>query len=224
LRNVAGDETSAVSSTLYQDAGIRHSCHNSVAAHEVDLIRIRTGKKLGEQTALFYHLCCRFPVLTGVEVVEAVSQNAHGFIAVGERLSMSHDIHTISQAAHYQDTRRQLLQIRNEAADKVFAVRSAVAGSHDVDDSLLVEVGVAFIEEHERRIIAILESLRITFIVHRYRFDTISYVVFQFFFGAFSGLVAVLDSVHEFIRGIGQDVSEVVLMLQDERGGAHLSV
>ena len=35
---------------------------------------------------------------------------------------------------------------------------------------------------------------------------------------------AVLDSAHEFIRGIGEDVSEVVLMLQDERGGAYLSV
>ena len=40
----------------YQDAGIRHSCHDAVAAHEVDLIRIRTGKKFGEQTALLYHL------------------------------------------------------------------------------------------------------------------------------------------------------------------------
>ena len=173
---------------------------------------------------MLYHLCCRFPVLTGVEVVEAMSQNAHGFIAAGERLSMSHDIHTISQAAHYQDTRGELLQVGDKAADEVFAVRGAVAGSHDVDDSLLVEVGVAFIEEHERRIIAILESLRITFVVHRYRFYTISYVVFQFFFGAFSGLVAVLDSVHEFIRGIGEDVSKVILMLQDERGGAHLSI
>ncbi len=124
----------------------------------------------------------RFPVLAGVEVVQAMSQYAHGFIAAGECLSMRHDVHAIGQAAHDQDTRRELLQVGDEAADEVFAVRSAVAGSHDVDDSLLVEVGVAFVEEHERGIIAILESLRIAVVVHRYRFDTISYVVFQFFF------------------------------------------
>ena len=126
-------------------------------------------------------------------------QHAHGFIAAGECLSMRHDIHAISQTAHNQNTRRELLQVGDEATDKVFAVRGAVAGSHDVDDSLLVQVGVAFIEEHKRRIIAILESLRITFIVHRYRFDAVSYIVFQFLFGAFSGVVAVLDNVHEFI-------------------------
>ena len=95
-----------------------------------------------------------------------------------------------------------------------------MAGSHDVDNALLVEISVAFVEEHEWGVITVFVSLRIAVIVHRYRFDTISYVVLQFYLGSLSSLVAVLDSVHEFIRGIGQDVSQVVLMLKDERGGA----
>ena len=99
-----------------------------------------------------------------------------------------------------------------------------MAGSYDVDDALLVEVGVAFIEEDEGCVIAILEALRIAVVVHRNGFYSVAYVVLQFFLCAFSGFFAVLDSAHEFIRGIGEDVSEVVLMLQDERSGAYLSV
>ena len=95
LRNVAGDESAAMSSTLYQNAGIRHSRHDAVAANEVDFICIRLSKKLGEQTALLYHSGCRFPVLARVEVVEAMSQYAHGFVAAGECLAMSHDIYAI---------------------------------------------------------------------------------------------------------------------------------
>ena len=101
---------------------------------------------------------------------------------------------------------------------------STLAGSYDVDDALLVEVGVAFIEEDERCVIAVFEALRIAVVVHRNGFYSVAYVVLQFFLSAFSGFFAVLDSAHEFIRGIGEDVSEVVLMLQDERSGAYLSV
>ncbi len=80
---------------LYQDAGIRHSCHDAVAAHEVDFICICLGKEFGEQTALLYHSGSRFPVLAWVEVVETMSQYAYGFVAAGECLAMSHDIHAI---------------------------------------------------------------------------------------------------------------------------------
>ena len=163
-------------------------------------------------------------MLTGIEVIQTVSQHAHGFIAAGECLAVRHDVHSVGKSAHDKHVRRELLQVGDEAADEVFAVRCAVAGSHDVDDALLVEIGVAFIEEDEGCVIAVFEALRIAVVVHRNGFYSVAYVVLQFFLSAFSGFFAVLDSAHEFIRGIGEDVSEVVLVLQDERGGAYLSV
>ena len=224
LRNIAGDEAAAMSCALYQDAGIRHSRYDAVAAHEVYLISVCTGKEFGEQSALFYHSCRRFPMLTGVEVIQTVSQHAYGFVAVGECLAVRHDIHSVGKSAYDEHVGRELLQVGDEAADEVFAVRRAVAGSHDVDDALLVEVGVAFIEEDEGCVIAVFEALRIAVVVHRNGFYSVAYIVLQFFLSAFSGFFAVLDSAHEFIRGIGEDVSEVVLMLQDERSGVYLSV
>ena len=224
LRNAAGDETAAMRSALYQDAGIRHSRHDAVAAHEVNLIGVCLGKEFGEQSALLYHSRCRIPVLAGIEVIEAMSQYAHGFVAAGERLSVRHDVYAIGQAAHDEHTGGELLQVGDEAADEVFAVRGAVAGSDDVDDPLLVEVGVAFIEEHQRGVVAILESLGIAVVVHRYRLYAVSDVVFQFYFCAFARLVAVLEGVHKLIRGIWEEASDVVSMLHDERGGACSSV
>ena len=42
-------------SALYQDTGIRHACHDAVAAHEVNLVGVRLGQKFREQSAVFYH-------------------------------------------------------------------------------------------------------------------------------------------------------------------------
>ena len=100
LRNIAGDETAAVSCALYQDAGIRHSCHDAVAAHEVYFISVCTGKEFGEQSALFYHSCRRFPVLTGIEIIQAMRQHTYGFVAAGECLAVRHDIHSVGKSAY----------------------------------------------------------------------------------------------------------------------------
>ena len=55
LGNLAGDESSSVDHAFDEDTGIRHSCHDAVAAHEVDFIGVRLGQKFREQSALFYH-------------------------------------------------------------------------------------------------------------------------------------------------------------------------
>jgi tRNA-dihydrouridine synthase B len=88
----------------------------------------------------------------------------------------------------------------------------------------LDNTGAAPLTVDEGCVIAVFEALRIAVVIHRNGFYSVAYVVLQFFLSAFSGFFAVLDSAHKFIRGIGEDVSEVVLMLQDERGGAYLSV
>ncbi len=97
LRNIAGDESSAMSGALYQDAGIRHSRHDAVAAHEVYFVGVGLGKELGEQSALLYHSRSRIPVADGVEVIKTMSQHAYGFVAVGEGLAVCHDIHAVGQ-------------------------------------------------------------------------------------------------------------------------------
>ena len=78
-------------------------------------------------------------MLAGIEVIEAMSQYAHGFVAAGERLSVRHDVYAIGQAAYDEHPRGELLQVGDEAANEVFAVRGAVAGSDDVDYPLLVD-------------------------------------------------------------------------------------
>lgn len=99
-----------------------------------------------------------------------------------------------------------------------------MAGAHDVDYALLVEVGVALVEEHQRRVVAFLQSLGVAVVVHRDRLDAVTQVVFQLHLGPLACLVAGLQGLDELVGGIGQDVAYVVLVLQDERGGAYLSI
>ena len=166
LRDFACDETSTMGGALYQDASIRHACHDAVAAHEVDFVGVRLGEKLGEQSSLLRHSASRLLVSGRVEVVQAMCKYAHRLISLVEGLSMRQDIYSVCQTAHNEYLRTELPEVAHEAADEVLAIRSAVASAHDVDDSLLVEVGIALVEEHERRIVAFLQTLGIAVVIH----------------------------------------------------------
>ncbi len=134
-----------------------------------------------------------------VEVIQSMSQYAHRLVAIYQGLAMRHDIYAIGKAAHDKHLGRELLEVGDEATDAILAVRGAVAGAHDVDYSLLVEVGIALVEEHQWGIVAFLQALWIALVVHADRLDAIFQVVFQFHFSSLPCLVSVLQGVDELV-------------------------
>ena len=53
--NVTSDEASTFGSTLHQNSGIAHACHDTIATYEIGLIGIGLRHKLCEQSALLQH-------------------------------------------------------------------------------------------------------------------------------------------------------------------------
>ena len=100
-----------------------------------------------------------------IEIVESMSKYGHGLVSVLERLPVGVDVNTIGHSAHHEHMWAKLAQVGNELSDKFLSVDSAVASAHDVDYSLLIEVGVAFVEQKQGGVVALFESLRIVCIV-----------------------------------------------------------
>ena len=89
-----------------------------------------------------------------------------------------------------------------------------MACSHNIDDPFLVQVCRSFIKEHQRCIIAVAQSLRVSFVAHTERSNAIFQVIFQLHLSPAPCLVTVFQRFHEFRRGIRQNVSDMVFVLE----------
>ena len=87
------------------------------------------------------HAAGSIAMTAGIDLVQAVSQHADGVNAIGQRLLVGTDIHTIGQATDDEHLRAQPFHVGHEAADEVLAVGGTLAGSHNIDDAPLVQVG-----------------------------------------------------------------------------------
>ena len=68
---------------------------------------------------------------------------------------MGADIHAVGKAAYDEHVGAYLPQVVAEAAYEVLTVGCAVARADDAQDACAVEVGGAFVEQHERRVVAL---------------------------------------------------------------------
>ena len=150
-----------------------------------------------------------------------MGQHAHGVEARGQCLAVGTDVDAVGQSADDEHLGAQLPQVGDEAAHQVLPVGGAVARAHDVDDARLVQVGIAFIIEHEGRVghtrAAAADS---RLVVEGQRLDVV--LVDELHLGScpFQGVVPVLQRLDKTRGAVGHDVADVVAVLIDGTGAA----
>ena len=145
-------------------------------------------------------------------------QHAHSLKALLERLAVGTDVYAVSQSAHDEHARTQLSQVGDKAAYDVLSVDRAAARAHDVDDALLVEVGIALVVEHQRRVGAVVESLRIVAAAIAEHPYAMLHGPRILYLGTMGGVAAVAESLYQPGRGVGHQLAYVGAMLHDGRG------
>ena len=141
------DKASTFSCTFHHDTSIRHACHNTVSAHEVDLVGIGLGEMFRQESALADHLVGCFAMTRRIKVIESVGQYAHRLITLLKSIAVGTDVNAVSQSTDDENLRTPLLQPFDETAHEVLAIDRAMTGTHNVDNALLVEIGSTFIEK-----------------------------------------------------------------------------
>lgn len=94
-----------------------------------------------------------------------MSQYAHGVESVGQCLTVGMDVDAVSQPAHYQHVGNQGAEFLHETLAEDFAVVGGIACAYDAQDVTVVQVGRAFVEQHERAIGTFAEAGRVGFVV-----------------------------------------------------------
>ena len=150
--------------TFNDNAGVAHACNNTVTAHEVLFVGIGMCGIFREQSTLIEHLFRSVPMRMGIERVESVGQNSHGFKAIVECLPMCIDVDTIGESAHNKCIGAKLSQVGDEPSDKILPVKCTASRAHNIDNAWTVEVGRALIEQHKRCITAFTETSGIAFV------------------------------------------------------------
>ena len=75
------------------------------------------------------------------------------------------DVDAVSQPAHYQHVGNQGAEFLHETLAETFAVVGGIACAYDAQDVPAVQVGRAFVEQHERGIGTFAEAGRVGFVV-----------------------------------------------------------
>ena len=96
-----------------------------------------------------------------IDAVQAVSQYAHGVESVGQCFTVSMDVDAVSQSTHYQHVGKQGAEFLHETLAEAFAVVGGIACAYDAQDVTAVQIGRAFVEQHERGIGTFAEAGRV---------------------------------------------------------------
>ena len=75
------------------------------------------------------------------------------------------DVDAVSQPAHYQHVGNQGAEFLHETLAEAFAVVGGIACAYDAQDVTAVQVGRAFVEQHERAIGTFAEAGKDSFVV-----------------------------------------------------------
>lgn len=67
------------------------------------------------------------------------------------------NVNTISQSTDDERVGYESVEVADEDADEIITIACAVAGTNNIDDMAGVEVGVSFIEKHQRCVGCFLE-------------------------------------------------------------------
>lgn len=114
-----------------------------------------------------------------------MSQDADGFIPAGQGLPVCSDVYSIGQSADDKKTGAHRLQAGDQFMDEILTVGCTVAGADNGDDTGLVEVGSAFIEQDQRGVIYVFQPLGVLRIIQGENLNTVFLVIFQFGFSPF---------------------------------------
>ena len=88
-----------------------------------------------------------------------------------------------------------------------------MACSHDIDHPFGIEVGIAFIEEYERCVVAFFQPLRIVVVGYQQHLYAVGSRIFQFLLRSLLQWGDVFKRVGETLRTVGHDVEYVVMMV-----------
>ena len=107
----------------------------------------------------------RAAVYGGIDAVKPVSQYADGVEAVGEGFPVGVNVNAVGQSAHNQRVGQQSAELLHKPLAERFAVIGGVAGTHDAQDMAAVQVGRAFVEQHEWGVGTFAEAGRVGLVV-----------------------------------------------------------
>ena len=162
---LGGNEGASFGAGLYYEGGVADAGYDAVSLHEVLPVGVGAAHELGEQSALCQHLGGGAAVYGRIDAVQAVSQYAHGVESVGQCITMGMDVDAVSQPAYYQHVGNQGAEFLHETLAEAFAVVGGIACAYDAQDVTAVQVGRAFVEQHERGIGTFAEAGRVGFVV-----------------------------------------------------------
>ena len=173
LRQLCSDKGTSLCGRLHHNGSITHTRHNTVAADEIMLVRIRPGKEFGQQSALCQHVDGCFPVDIRIDAVQSVSKDSNGREMICQSGPMGMDIYPVSQSAYYQHIGTKNGQIAQEVGTELLAVIGGTACTYHIDDMQAVEIGVSFKEKYNRRIFTFTQARRVSLILQRQAGKTI---------------------------------------------------
>ena len=137
-----------------------------------------------------------------------------------QRLPVGMDVDAIRQTAHNEYIGASQVQFLDEPADQILPVDGAFAGAYNIDDTPGIEVGRAFIIEHQWRIVALAQPLGVTVVGRSEHLNAVALVVLQLFRSSAEGIVEVAETLFQLGWGIGDDILDMVSMVDDGGGTA----
>ena len=170
------------------------------------------------------HLGCCLTVVTGIDGVQPVGQNANGVHAARQRLAVGADVDAIGQSADDEHVGTELAQTTDETTGKVLAIGRAATGADDADDALTVQVTVAFIVEDDGRIVTLAQTGGVVLVGQRQRTDAMLGDERHLCCCPLQRFVPVLQRLDETRGAVGNDVADVLAMLIDGLRTAQLPV
>ena len=110
---------------------------------------------------------------------------------------MRMDIHAVGHSTYDEHPWASSPQVVDELMDEILSVGGAMPCSHYIDHPLLVQVGRAFVEQHQWCIVALFESLRVATVVQGDGLNLMSQIIFPFRFCPFQCLPDILQSCYQ---------------------------
>ena len=145
LGNLCRDEPTTLCGTLNENNTIRHTCHDTVATHEIGLIGIRKRHELRQQSTVIDHFRRCITMAVWIYLIQTMRQHTYGLIALCQCFTVGIDIYSVGQATDNEKSRAIGTQIANQTTDQVLAVLSNPPCSDNTDNLCLVQVTITFI-------------------------------------------------------------------------------
>ena len=134
---------------------------------------------------------------------------------------MGADVHTVGQSAHHEHLGAPLAQFGHEAAYEVLSVDGASARAYDTHHTACVEVGRAFVVEHQGCVVTLLEALRVVVIGQGEDTDAVFPGIRLLGLGLLQPGSDALEGFHHAGSGIGHTVGQILAVLHDVGGVSH---